>query len=301
MPVFELGYRRYEGEISQRSPVPAMAWQGIRPRLRWWIWVLLFFLLFWPYVVWGVLIFIVLVIDTGMPTLGNLPTEAFAEFGARPDMAMAYITSGSPYLFWELMHSSSLANTVIPAVSCAGVLARDRSSGAMQIYFARPVTRLQYLLSKVLTVSAFSALVTTLPTLLIWAECCMLGDFDYVMKTWTLPFRVMAAAGLYAFWTSSLVLALSATFRRPVLIGIVGVFSFIFLSVIAQIMSFNLGDKTYRVINPEFALGGVTPPIFGIDLPDWLATPWLPIAAVGVPVLLILYVWVRLRSAEVST
>jgi len=301
MPVFELGYRRYEGEISRRSPVPAMAWQGIRPRLRWWIWVLMFFLLFWPYIVWGVLIFIVLVMNPATPSMGQLPTEAFDQFGANPALAVAYIKSGSPYMFWELMHSSALANTVIPAVSCAGVLARDRTSGAMQIYFARPVSRLQYLLSKVLTVSAFSVIVTTLPTLIVWAECCMLGEFDYILQTWTVPFRVIAAAAIYAFWTTSLVLALSATFRRPVLIGIAGIFSFLLLAAVARITSYNLTDKTFRIINPEVALGGVTAPIFGIDLPDWLATPWLPLAGIGVPLLLMAYVWHRVRVVEVST
>jgi len=80
MPVFEQGYRKYVGERSSGSRVPLIAWENIRPRMKWWGWVLLFLLNFWPYVIYAVLIF--------MTTLGS------SMFGATLAASL-----GLPYAF----------------------------------------------------------------------------------------------------------------------------------------------------------------------------------------------------------
>ena len=40
MPVFEQGYRRFDGELARRSPIPAAVWHNVRTRMRWWVWLL---------------------------------------------------------------------------------------------------------------------------------------------------------------------------------------------------------------------------------------------------------------------
>ena len=68
------------------------------------------------------------------------------------------IESDSLYLFWWAMEGAAWSNILIPAVLCAGVLASDRRTGALQLYFSRPVTRHEYLVAKGLTVAAFCGL-----------------------------------------------------------------------------------------------------------------------------------------------
>lgn len=312
MPVFEQGYRPFEGELARRSPVPAAVWQNVRTRLRWWVWVLTAALLMYPYLVWGVMIF---VFTAGQALFGatppagvaTAPTVAYGSSG-EPDPArfIAMITASSPRgalaLYWTILEQASLAAIVLPAVACGGVLASDRATGAMQIYFARPVTRFQYLLTKVLTVSAFTAVVTTLPTLLIWAETVAFHpDGDFVLRTWMAPFSIVGAGLFYALWSSAVVLTLSSLLKRPVLASICAIFGYFLLRHVAFLVSQGLEDKSWRLIDPSYALGGMSAPLFGLELPEWLATPWLALPSLVVPILLLLFVWTRVRAVEVTT
>ncbi len=312
MPVFEQGYRPFEGELARRSPVPAAVWHNVRTRLRWWIWVLTAGLLMYPYVVWGVAVFL---FTAGQALFGITPPGGMAtvprfayESAGDPDPTklLAMLTASSPRgalaLYWTILEQASLAAIVLPAVACGGILASDRATGAMQIYFARPVTRFQYLLSKILTVSCFTALVTSLPTLFIWGETVAFHpDGDFLLRTWMAPLSIIGAGLFYALWSSSIVLALSSVLRRPALASICAIFGYFLLRYIGFLVSSSLDDKTWRLLDPHYALGGIVAPLFGLELPDWLATPWLPVPSLLVPLALLFFVWTRVRAVEVTT
>ena len=302
MPVFESGYRRYEGELARSSPLPLMTWHNIRPRLRWWVWVLTGLLLFYPFVVWAVLIYMVLVLGTavGMPP-GTVPTEAFAGSGANPAVVLSLLGGDGNYLCWELMSQTWLANIVIPAVTCAGILARDRTSGAMQLYFARPITRVHYMLSKVLAVMAFSFLVTCVPTLLIWGECVTFGSVDFLKASWSVPFRVVSASLLLGLWTSALVLALSATFRRPVVVGIAALLLGLVVEAAAAIATGISDIDALELISPYRSLGSAIAPLFGLTIPEEYPPSLVILVAFGLPVVLLAYTWRRIRAVEIVT
>jgi ABC-type transport system involved in multi-copper enzyme maturation permease subunit len=312
MPVFEQGYRRFDGELARRSPIPAAVWHNVRTRMRWWVWLLSGAMLLYPYVVWGVLIF---VFTAGQALLGVTPppgTAAVPRFAYEmtgdpdPTKMLAMISASSPRgalaLYWTILEQSALASIVVPAVACGGILASDRATGAMQIYFARPVTRLQYLLTKVLSVAFFTGLVTALPTLFIWGETVAFHpEGDFLLRTWMAPFSIVGASLFYALWSSSIVLALSSVMQRPVLASICAIFGYFLLQIVAHIVATNLEDKAWRLLDPKFALGGMTAPLFGLELPEWLATPLLPVPSLIVPLVLLAVVWKRIRAVEVTT
>jgi ABC-type transport system involved in multi-copper enzyme maturation permease subunit len=312
MPVFEQGYRSFEGELARRSPIPAATWQNIRTRMRWWIWLLTAGLLLYPYVVWGVLIF---VLTAGQALFGGAPPAGMATvpevaYGAsgdpNPARLMAMIGASTPRgalaLYWTIMQQASLAAIVLPAVACGGILASDRATGAMQIYFARPVTRFQYLLTKILAVAFFTSLVTAAPTLFIWAETVAFHpEAEFVFRTWMAPFSIVGASFFYALWSSAVVLTLSSLMRRPVLASICAIFGYFLLQYVSYLITTGLDDLSWRLIDPRYALGGMVAPLFGLELPDWLATPWLPVPSLIVPLALLFWVWKRIRAVEVTT
>lgn len=312
MPVFEQGYRRYEGELARRSPIPAAVWTNFRTRLRWWIWILAGALMLYPYVVWGVVIFIFTAGQSlfgAAPPPGVVPVPRFAyELSGDPNptlflsMIAAPSSGGALALYWTILEQSALAAIVLPAVACGGILASDRATGAMQIYFARPMTRLQYLITKVLAVSCFTGIVTAAPTLAMWAETVAFHpDGDFVLRTWMAPFSIVGASLFYALWSSSVVLALSSIVQRPVLASICAIFGFFLLQYLGFLVASGLDDKAWRILNPRYALGGITAPLFGLELPDWLATPWLAVPTLVVPFALLFFVWARIRAVEVTT
>ncbi len=313
MPVFEQGYRPYHGEFSRRSSILAMAWQNFRPRLRWWVWLLAAVLLFYPHLVWAVSIFITNMVAggagggvsaTAASMLGDGAGWTAYGFGVDPNPALVgkALSGQSLWLFWQILEHAAVANIVLPAVAAGGVLASDRVSGATQIYFARPVTRLEYLLSKILCTSAFSFMVTAVPLLLLWAECAAFNpDATFILNTWMAPFAIVGASALYALWASSIVLALSASLRRPVIVSVCAVFVPLLSMGISGAIVETTQNKMWRLIDPTYAMGGLTAPMFGGELPEWLATPWLLVPSVVLPAALFAFVWWRIRAVEVVT
>jgi len=309
MPVFEQGYRRYVGERSRASRVLPIAWENMRTRMRWWSWALLLFvtLVFGPYGVYAVLIFVQTI---GAAMFGGdaviaaaPPGMAFGRAGPFQPGAVLGLINGSPLgLVWELLDHASLASVIFPGVVASGLLASDRRTGALQIYFSRPVTRLEYLFGKVVACASFVALTTVVPCLLLWIETVAFGSTSsYTWRTWVAPFVIVGASGFYALWTVALVLAYSSLMRRPALVAIVAIFTNLSLEGICNVLALSLDDKAWHVIRPSYAIGTLTAPLCGLTVPDWIN----PAAALGIglvlPLALLAFVAARIRAVEVST
>ena len=311
MPVFEQGYRRYVGERSRGSRVLPIAWENMRTRMRWWSWAVLAFLTlaFSGYGLYAVLIF-VSTIGAGMfghaPVVATPPPAvAFGGGGIGGDLAsmiLGLVQQQPLGLVWELLDHASYASVIFPAVVAAGLLASDRRTGALQIYFSRPVTRLEYLFGKIVACASFVALTTVVPCLVLWAETVAFGSTaSYTWRTWAAPFAIVGASAFYALWTVALVLAYSSLLRRPAIAAILAIFTHLALDAVGKILAEALRDKSWHVIRPSYAIGSLTAPICGLSVPDWIN----PVAAIGIglvlPLALLAFVWTRLRAVEVST
>jgi hypothetical protein len=306
MPVFEQGYRRYVGERSRKSRVLPIAWENIRTRMRWWSWVLLLALTFFPYAVYAVLIFVATI---GRTMLGQTPvtpvapsTTAFESEHFGPAAVLGLLSQSPLGLPWQLLQSACFASVTFPAVVASGLLASDRRTGALQIYFSRPVTRLEYLSGKVVACASFVALTTAVPCLLLWAESVAFGSTaNYTWRTWAAPFVIVGASAFYALWSVALVLAFSSLMRRPSLVAILAAFSNLALEGVGNVLSAALRDKSWHVIQPSYAIGTLTAPLCGLSVPDWIN----PAAALGVglvlPLALLAFVAARIRAVEVAT
>lgn len=309
MPVFEQGYRRYVGERSRSSRVLPIAWQNIRTRMRWWGWALLGLvtLVLGPYGLYSVLIFVTTI---GGAMFGRAPviaaTPPTAAFGdgrmINPASILGLLSQSPLGLTWELLDHASFASIIFPAVIASGLLASDRRTGALQIYFSRPVSRLEYLLGKVVACASFVALTTVVPCLVIWFETVAFGSTSsYTWRTWVAPFVIVGASAFYALWTIALVLAFSSLMRRPALVAIVTIFTNLALEGIGKVLAEALGEKSWHVIQPSYAIGTLTAPLCGLTVPDWIN----PAAALGIglvlPLALLAFVALRIRAVEVST
>ena len=309
MPIFEQGYRTYDHELSRRSRVLAIAWENIRTRFRWWIWLLLAFAWLFPWLLYGILMFVFTAGRAlmGMPAVAPVtaPSVAFEDKNVDLEMVGQLMGAGSGdslYIFWDAMQNASLWNLMVPAVACAGILAADRRTGALQIYFARPITALDYMLSKLLATAAFGTAVTGVPALLLWVEACLFSpDSGYILKTWMAPFSILAATTFYALWASAFVLALSSAFKRPVFVGIAMLVIYLMLVATSVVFEETLNDQVWRVLRPGYLLGCLTAPFFGMGIADYLRTPWLIVLGLFLPAGLLGFAWFRMRSVEVAT
>lgn len=306
MPVFEQGYRRYEGPVHRTSRALAIAWESIRPRMRWWVWLLLFFSMFWPYIVFAAVTFFALMTDQPLDISRiKLSNVVFERFG-QPDPArlLAILKNESGILFWEVLHNSMLVGwpLYLTAIAASGILAADRRTNALQIYFARPVSRRDYFAGKLLATAFFTSLVTLLPTLLLWIETAALStDRMYILRSAWMPLSVIAASSIYALWCAAIVMFWSVILSRPAVVALAAVFSFLFLHGLGGLLAGAADMKAGLVASPAYAIGGATAPLFGLTTPEWL--PWLHCfaAAVLFPAALLWFVGWRIRAVEVVT
>lgn len=95
-----------------------------------------------------------------------------------------------------------------------GLIAEDRRANALEIYLSRPITRIDYLLGKILALSAFLFSVTFLPQFVLWfMDWMMSTDPERLSVIWDYPFRSLAFNTLLCFGTSLFVLAISSLSR----------------------------------------------------------------------------------------
>src|SRR6188508_2919932 len=88
----------------------------------------------------------------------------------------------------------------------AGVLAEDRRLGAHLLYFARPLTRLDYFLGKFLTVAFFGALASLVPGLFICLVAAWSSPkWSFIREESDVLWQTCAYASIWIVVTSSLV------------------------------------------------------------------------------------------------
>jgi ABC-type transport system involved in multi-copper enzyme maturation permease subunit len=302
MPVFEQGYRAYVGPKTDRPRAFAIAWENVRPRMRWWVWLLLFVVVIYPFTTH---FFGIIAAAFGNAAAQQLPegphvTVAWAVNG--PAAVFAAFRGGTTGSFWSYLDDAHLASVVLPAVAAAGLLAADRRTGALQIYFARPVARLDYLLGKTLACATFVGLTTLLPALLLWIATVAFGSAaEMTWKIWVAPLGIVGAGAVYALWATALVLSLSAVMRRPAYVALVAVFVYLVFEALGKLLARTFIDDAWSMMQPNRSIGIVTTAFFDVDLPKWANVPTALGIAVGIPLALLAFTWSRVRAVEVAT
>jgi ABC-type transport system involved in multi-copper enzyme maturation permease subunit len=113
----------------------------------------------------------------------------------------------------------------------SGLFCEDRKAGAHQLYFARPITRLDYFLGKFLVAAYFALKAVLVPVL---ATCIAAAVFSpewaFLKEEWDVFFRATAFSLLWTVVVCSLVLAASSLASRKSF-ALLGVFGFVMLSV----------------------------------------------------------------------
>ncbi len=183
----------------------------------------------------------------------------------------------------------------------SGLFCEDRKAGAHQLYFARPITRLDYFLGK-LGIAFFFALGAVLvPPLVICTIASLASEeWRFLKEEWDVPLRAIAFAAVWAGVVSLLVLAASslASRRSFALVGAGALF------MITMPLSAALGeilDERYFAIGIVFDLIAIAHHIFGLESPGEPSPPAMTAWAVigGLALVSLLVIASRLRKLEV--
>jgi ABC-type transport system involved in multi-copper enzyme maturation permease subunit len=181
-----------------------------------------------------------------------------------------------------------------------GLLADDRRAGAHQLYFARPLTRLDYFLGKFATAAFFTACAVTLPGLVI----CLVASFaspewSFLKQEGDVVWRTLVYSLVWVVVTSSVALCASSLAPRKAF-ALAGFFGFFMVLQPFSMLLGELESPRYYALSPLNDLQQVGTSIFALELtwPDLpLGLAWGVLAGVTA-VSLAIVAW-RLRRLEV--
>lgn len=147
--------------------------------------------------------------------------------------------------FNKLMGFAAL---LLVAWFASGLLCEDRKAGAHQLYFARPITRLDYFLGKFGVASFFSLCAMLVPMLVISLVAAVTSpEWSFVKEQWDVFPRAIAFSLVWTITIVSLVLLASSLAPRRSF-AMIGVFAVMFLSEAASGILGNLVDERFLVI-----------------------------------------------------
>ncbi len=176
----------------------------------------------------------------------------------------------------------------------------DRKAGAHQLYFARPLTRLDYALGKFLIAATFSAFAILVPLLVICLMAVLCSpEWSFLKEEWDVILRSIAFALVWTVVVSSLVLLASSLASRRAF-ALLGVFGVVVLSIpVAALLGSEVNSKFFALalMIDLFALaqhifGEVDP-----EVPVGAGAAWTAVSALVLVSWTV--IWLRLRRLEV--
>src|ERR687891_988665 len=158
MPIHDQGYRRYGG---RRDPHGRRWWviarAGMMERLRERRFLALLLFAWSPFVVRAVQLYV---------------SANFAQAGFLAPTAET---------FREFLDQQSIFVFIVTAYVGSGLIANDRRANALQIYLSKPLTRVEYVTGKLVTLLIFLTAVTWVPgMLLLLLQMMFAGNFTFL-------------------------------------------------------------------------------------------------------------------------
>lgn len=240
MPIHDQGYRHYSG---QRAPHGGAWWVIARSHILTAIQYRPFrFLLIaaWaPFVVRAVQIYVA---STNLPVAEFIATtpETFRDFLSQQRLFVFLVTIGQ-----------------------AGLIADDRRTNALQLYLSKPLTRVEYVLGKLVPPLVYVLAVTLVPALLLLLlQIVFAGSLTFLRANLFLLPAITLYSIIQALLSAFAILALSSltNSRRFVSIMYAGVI--FFTAAMYQALRGITASRTWAVISPSEMLDVIANAIF---------------------------------------
>lgn len=261
IPVIAFAVPFFLFEQSQRDPI---VWRGFLSTLR------------------GLPQFSML--SEAVGTLPGQPTQA--EFDDIRHDVWAFL------LLTLMRYPQAFLMVLVVGIAAPPLISQDLRTRAYLIYFARPITRLEYICGKIGVISFFLLCISTLPALLLYATGVLLSpSLDVFWSTWDLPLRILLGSVCWILPTTLVALAFSAltlesryaafAWFAMWVIGHVTYSALIALPSFEAIRESQVFEPGWRVLtSPYQVLGIVQAYAFGFDESPMLQPAcWLLVAA----------------------
>jgi len=278
-PIHDQGYRRYGG---QREPEGRRWWviarAGLTARIRERRVIAVLLAAWLPFLVRAVQIY----------ASANFQQVAFL--------------APTPEMFREFLGQQEIFVFIVSIVIGAGLIADDRRANALQIYLSKPLTRVEYIAGKLVTLGAVLTFVTWLPAmLLLILQMLFAGSTKFLTEHLFLIPAITLFAAVQVMVSAFAMLALSSLSKSRRFVAMMYAGILFFTAAMYQALRQITLSTAWAAISPRDTMSVIADGIFRIQ--GTRAIPF-PAAVVAVGVLIAASIWIlerKVRGVEVVT
>jgi ABC-2 type transport system permease protein len=276
MPIHDQGYRHYAG---QKTPHGQAWWVIARAHIRtalsqkWF--VILLFASWAPFVVRAVQFYIA----TSLPQaeIFAASTDTFREFLQQQRLFVFLVTIGQ-----------------------AGLIADDRRANALQLYLSKPLTRVEYIVGKLVPPLVYVLFVTLVPALvLLILQIVFAGNMTFLRANLYLLPAITLFSVAQALLSAFAILALSSTSKSRRFVSVMYAGLIFFSASMYQGLRAITGSRTWAVISPGEMLDVIATAIFRGQAPPPVPVYVAVLVVVGIIGVSIWILERRIRGVEV--
>lgn len=278
-PIHDQGYRRYGG---RKEPNGRTWWviarAGIGERLRERRFLALLIFAWAPFIVRAVQMYV------------------------SANFSQASFLAPSPETFREFLDQQSIFIFFVTIYVGSGLIANDRRANALQIYLSKPLTRVEYIAGKLVTLLVFLTAVTWVPAiLLLLLQMMFAGSTAFIRANLFLFPAITVFTAVQVLVPAFAMLALSSLSKSRRFVAIMFAGIIFFTSAMYQALRGITGSRAWAWMSPEDVLDVIAAVTFRSA-----GTPSIPMPAalLVVAALIGASIWIlerRVRAVEVVT
>jgi len=208
----------------------------------------------------------------------------------------------TPEMFREFLSQQEIFIFIVSIVIGAGLIADDKRANALQIYLSKPLTRVEYIAGKLVTLGAVLTFVTWLPAMLLLVlQMMFAGSTKFLTEHLFLIPAITLFAAVQVFVSAFAMLALSSLSKSRRFVAMMYAGIIFFTAAMYQALRQITASNAWAAISPRDTMGVIADGIFRIQ--GTRAIPF-PAAVVVVFVLIAASIWIlerKVRGVEVVT
>jgi ABC-2 type transport system permease protein len=160
----------------------------------------------------------------------------------------AFIDSAEILQYWDYFSVACLILGLFVATIAPEMLCGDRREKTLILYFSRPITRLDYLLAKLLATALLTLTITLVPLAVFWLGRQLLDDSPVSAMRDNIGdlFKIVVVSIVVSAYLGALGLVVSAfTGRKAIAVGII-IVAFLFDSALAGVLQNEFGNENQK-------------------------------------------------------
>lgn len=285
MAVYKRGYQRYDGprlgHFHRFLVMPRYGWSKLLEQRL--VIILMAVSMLWP-LICGCFIYI------------SNHADLLSSFGGGGIRKLLAIDGK---FFLVFMNVQAVFAVLLSALTGPGLIAPDLANNALPLYFSRPLTRFDYVTSRMTVLAGLLSFITWLPGMFLFVLQSGMAGGSWAWNHWQYAFGIFAGFALWILMLSLVAMASSAYVKWRIVAGAL-VLGFFFLTAgVAQMINGVLRVEWGVLVNPAKFMYTIWCGLLQVDAPDGPGM-WECISAAAALVALLVWVLERkLRPVEV--